>query len=782
MLLDLPPSPPAPPPRRRALDNPRVIALVGLLLIAVLVGATWLPGVSGLEETMVSEVVLYSVSAGILALLLTLAFVLARNITKIWTERQQGQPFARFRAKLVAALLLMTIVPATLVLVIGSQFLDSSADRWFSVPVDESLGAAKEIAFEYWTERQESVRLRAARLAASLRPNDMEAGNVSPLQAVVRGELATMRDGLVEVYQAVSTPAGDRDAVFLLALEAGAPPRDLVRASADRIAAQVAASGVEGSTEDDVASGGVLVRAAAPVRNAAGVVVGVVVASLHVSESLTTKARRATVAYEQYKQLEVLQVPLLGQYLALFLLLTLLILVSATWMGLYVAKRITRPVLMLAEGARAIGAGQLDLRLEQQTGDELGSLVDAFNTMAAELGTSQERLEQSRQALEQRNFDVDARRRYIETILERVATGVISLDADGRIATINGAAERLLGLERDAVGQIASDVFGREDLRVLLPLVEATRAQTGPSNTRLPSGRLGGVLAGSLEEVTLARDDRETHLAAAATILTGADGVSEGAVLVLDDVTPLIRAQRVAAWRDVARRLAHEIKNPLTPIQLSAERLRRNFASAPPKAKALVDECTGAIITEVDALKNLVDEFAQFARLRGPKMAPADLNAILADTVRLYDGVLQESLIVVEPDLAASAPLVRLDVQQIRQVIINLVDNALEALGGAGAPRRPDGAIPTIVLATRYDEAQEVLRFTVGDNGPGVPLADRDKLFMPYYSTKGRGSGLGLAIVRRIISEHGGQIEVSDAVPSGTLFTIELPVETPEWP
>jgi two-component system nitrogen regulation sensor histidine kinase NtrY len=572
-----------------------------------------------------------------------------------------------------------------------------------------------------------------------------------------------MRDGLVEIYQAVPTAAGTRDAVFLLALEAGSPPRDVVRASADRIAAQVAASGGEGATEDEVSSGGVLLRAAAPVRNGEGVVVGVVVASLFVPASLDAQSRRAADAHEQYRQLQVLRGPFFGLYFSVFLTVTLLILVSATWMGLYVAKRITRPVLMLAEAAKAIGAGQLDLRLEAQTGDELGSLVEAFNTMAAELGSSKDRLEQSRLALEQKNVEVDARRRYIETILERIATGVISLDAAGRISTINGTAARLLGLDATAIGREAAAMFDREDLRVLLPLVEATRP--------------GGARVSSLEEVTLTRDDREVHLAAAATVLTGADGAPEGAVLVLDDVTPLIRAQRVAAWRDVARRLAHEIKNPLTPIQLSAERLRRNFSTAPPNARALVDECTGAIITEVDALKNLVDEFAQFARLRGPKMAPADLNSIVADTARLYAGVLQASSVVLEQRLAPDVPLVRVDVEQIRQVIINLVDNALEALGGPAAAARPDGAPPTIVLATARDDARQMLRLTVVDNGPGVPAADRDKLFMPYYSTKGRGSGLGLAIVRRIINEHGGVIEVGDALPTGTVFTIDLPAE-----
>jgi nitrogen fixation/metabolism regulation signal transduction histidine kinase len=325
---------------------------------------------------------------------------------------------------------------------------------------------------------------------------------------------------------------------------------------------------------------------------------------------------------------------------------------------------------------------------------------------------------------------------------------------------VNGAAERLLGLGADAIGQPAARVFARDDLAALLPIIEASMA-----------GRQGGLV----EEITLARDEREIHLAAAGTMLVAEGGRPEGAVVVLDDVTPLIRAQRVAAWRDVARRLAHEIKNPLTPIQLSAERLQKNFATAPPNARALVEECTGAIITEVAALKELVDEFAQFARMRGPKLVPADMNALAADTVRLYKGVLQQGAVELTHTLAAALPRVRMDPEQMRQVIINLVDNAIDALGGATAPARLNGGRPHIGLATSHAPGSGVVRLTVSDNGPGIPPADREKLFLPYYSTKGRGSGLGLAIVRRIITEHGGTVDVADAEPQGTVFTVDLP-------
>jgi nitrogen fixation/metabolism regulation signal transduction histidine kinase len=224
----------------------------------------------------------------------------------------------------------------------------------------------------------------------------------------------------------------------------------------------------------------------------------------------------------------------------------------------------------------------------------------------------------------------------------------------------------------------------------------------------------------------------------------------------------------------VARRLAHEIKNPLTPIQLCAERMRRHFTTAPPAARALVDECTTTIVGEVESLKELVDEFAQFARMPAPRVVPSDLHVLLADTLALYNGLFPE--IRLERHFAEAVPRVRVDTEQIRRVIINLVDNAVEALGGAAAARRPDGTAPCITVETRHDRVNGVARILVADNGPGIPAEDRDKLFMPYYSTKRRGSGLGLAIVRRIVAEHGGSIEVADNVPAGTVFTIDLPI------
>jgi len=730
-----------------------------VLLLALLAALLWLPEhTNEIASPLVSEALMYTLWGVDLAILLALLFVLGRNLIKLWTERGSA-PFARFRTKLVLALLAMTIVPSVLVLISGSELINKSVNRWFSVPASDVLEASQRVAAQYFDERKTAVESRSRHLARTLPIGAVSSGDVAALKPRLDDELQTLPDAIIELYRVVPAPGGQNDVGFVFAAQSGSLETVRASAEADRLAARALTSGKSESDPAPLDTGGVLIRTATPIVSLDRPV-GVVVVSQHISPEINTQARRADNAYRQYAQLSVMKGPLTGVYFALFLMVTLLILVSATWMGLYLAKRITRPVQMLAAGARAIGAGQLDFRLEPETGDELGSLVESFNMMAAELRTSQEKLELSRGTLERTNVEVDARRRYIETILERVATVVISIDEAGNISTVNGAGMRLLGLDRGTVGQSAATVFAREDLRPLLPLVDGLR-QRNP--------------AGVVHEITLARDDREIHLAAASTALTSDAGRAEGGVIVLDDVTPLIRAQRVAAWRDVARRLAHEIKNPLTPIQLSAERLRRNFGTATPQVKALVDECTDAIITEVEALKGLVDEFAQFARLRGPKTVPAELNRLVDDTLRLYNGVLQHSSLKLERQLEADLPAVRIDVEQIRQVIINLVDNAMEALGGPTASVRPDGRPATIVVSTSHDARNGIARLAVSDNGPGVPAADRDKLFMPYYSTKGRGSGLGLAIVRRIVAEHGGGIEVSDVQPSGTTFTVELP-------
>ena len=747
----------APEPHRRPFrDNPRLILLGILILLGALVAMVTLADrAPDLNPNFLTEVLLYALSIADLIMLVALGFVLARNVVKLLVERRRGLPFSRFRAKLVGALLGLTIIPALLVLIVGTELIRSSTKKWVSQPVDAVLSSARQIAQHYYREREDVVVRHAAELSRKITPDLIRNRDAQAIGSLIQTGVTPSGVRRVDVYE---LPAGAAP-IRITAADASGPSRSEPRLASDRLAERVA-RGTGSITHEALSTGGELVQAGAliidPVTTQP---VGVVIASEHLTGELAAESQRIIAAYENYSRLRVLTRPLQGMYLSLFLMMTLMILVSATWMGLYLAKRITRPVHMLAQGAREIGAGHLDHRIEPETQDEFGSLIEAFNSMAGELATSQRTLEHSRLDLERKNLQIEERRRYIETVLERIATGVVSIGADERIETINGAAVRLLAVDRGVVGTHAERIFTRDDLQPLRTLLRQAQAGAGHN---------------AAQEIALVREGRELHLAAAATPLQGEDGTAAGAVLVFDDVTPLIRTQRVAAWRDVARRLAHEIKNPLTPIQLCAERMRRHLGQAPAPAGALVDECTTTIIAEVESLKGLVDEFAQFARMPAPRAVPQDLHKMLGDVLALYNGLFHG--IRIERRFDDTLPPVRIDVEQIRRVAINLVDNAVEALGGINAVARPDGSISTIVVETRHDRGQGVARLVVSDNGPGIPAADRDKLFMPYYSTKRRGSGLGLAIVRRIIVEHGGSIEVEDNEPSGSRFIVELPL------
>ena len=769
-------------PRRPLRDNPVLILLwIGLLVAALAAMLSLAARSSQLSLDFLSSVVLYAVSVADLTLMLALVFVLARNILKLVVERRRALPFARFRAKLVAALLGLTLIPAVLVLLVGSEIIRNAASRWFSPPIDTVISSAREIASDYYAERTRAVTTHANALARDLSTVDLASSDLTTIRSILGTELGQRQLSLVEVYRVTGRETPPVAAV----VEAAAPSLPPGFAPAFVLASRTASGGQNWSLER-LPSGGELLRGSAPIRPSPDAPpTGVVIASVYLTDELARHSARIVEAYEDYTQLLALRQPIEGVYLSFFLGLTLLILISATWMGLFLAKRITRPVQRLAAGAREIGAGHLDHRIEPDTHDEFGALVEAFNTMAGELASSQERLDRSRLDLERKSLEADARRRYLETILERIATGVVCFDAQGHVSVVNPVARRLLALDADVLGAPAATVFGRDDLRPLAELASArpvARPDRGALRGRVAGGRdgNGGVAVAvppdtaAQHEITLIRDGHERHLLAATTTL-GGDGGALESVLVVDDVTPLVRAQKVAAWRDVARRLAHEIKNPLTPIQLSAERLKRHFVDAPEPTRRLVDECARAIIAEVESLKSLVDEFSQFARMPAPKAVPTDLNALLADALALYAGLLTHATI--ELTAAPDLPPVRLDPEQVRRVVINLVDNAIEALTEARETgRMSKDAAGVIAIDTAHLPAHGVVRLRVADNGPGLPAGDRSKLFMPYYSTKGRGSGLGLAIVRRIIAEHGGSIEAADNTPHGTCFTIELPV------
>jgi two-component system nitrogen regulation sensor histidine kinase NtrY len=721
-----------------------IVALIVALAVLLAIGR----GSSTLAPDFLTDFVLSALYATNLTILVALAFVLTRNILKLLVERRRALPFARFRAKLVAILIGLAVVPAVLVLLVGSELIRTSVDRWFNQPMDEMLSSANAIAGDYYAQQQTLVSAQAQRFARALGAGNLTA-SASDVRDLVAPDVRQERIDLVEVYRLATDADGRSHVTPLVDVASPSLPREYSRASADRLAERTAASGNEARIVEQLSTGGDLIRTAVPVRSSpSGPVVGVVVASEYLTDQFAARARGMTEAYEAYQQLRVLKQPLAGVYLSFFLMLTLMILVGATWMGLYLAKRISRPVQTLAAAADEIGAGHLDHRVKAEADDEFGSLIDAFNRMAGELAASRRRLERSSVDLERKHTDVESRRRYVETILDRLATGVVSVDAAGKIRTWNAAASRLLGVDQQVPGLPVSAVLGSADLQPLaIAIDEASRHREDLRP----------------QDVSITRDGREVHLAVMTTPLKRDDDTTEGVVVVFDDVTPLVRAQKVAAWREVARRLAHEIKNPLTPIQLSAERLRRHFSQAPVATRDLVEECTTTIVGEVESLKGLVDEFSQFARMPAPRAVSTDLHALLEDSLSLYRGLLSE--IEIRTHFTDPLPRVSIDPEQIRRVILNLVDNAIEAMDRRGV----------IDIETRHDVKNSLVLVVVADNGPGIPPGEREKLFLPYYSTKQRGSGLGLAIVRRIVAEHGGSIDVTDNSPQGTRFAIELP-------
>jgi len=578
------------PPRRPFRDNPRLIlAGIGVLVVVLIALLTIARGTtSRFSPDFLSEFVLYALSAADLTMLAALVFVLARNIIKLVVERRRALPFARFRAKLVALLLVMTLVPTVLVLIVGSELIRTNIDRWFNAPMAEILSSANQIAGDYFHEQQMLASDHANRLARTLARVDLTNADVRPLRDLLAPDVTLQRVQMVEVYRVVPSAGSLPSLEPVIDVAASALPAGHSRAAVDRLAAQVLAGSAETKSIETLGTSGDLLHAGAIIRTKEGRPTGVVVATAYLTGDLAARSRRMTQAFESYNQLRVLKRPLTGLYLSFFLMVTLLILFGATWMGSYLAKRITRPVLMLSAAAREIGAGRLDQRVEPQSNDEFGSLVEAFNAMASELATSRRKVDRGTIELERKHVEVEGRRRYIETILERITTGVVSVDGGGAITTINSAAARLLSLNRQTVGQSARAVFDRTDLQPLGTLIaDAARGKAEPT----------------AHEIALAREGQELHLAAVATPLVGDTGAPEGVVLVLDDVTPLIsRAEggRVARGGAAAGARDQESVDADPAVgRAAAPPLRRRAAAGPgARERVRADHCRRGRITE----------------------------------------------------------------------------------------------------------------------------------------------------------------------------------------
>jgi two-component system nitrogen regulation sensor histidine kinase NtrY len=687
-----------------------------------------------------ASVFLYGLTVLNLSLLLVLLFVLGRNLVRVLMERRRRVLGARFRMRLVLIFLLMAIAPSLLLIVVGSDLIQQTVDRWFNVDVERILSSTQALGTGLRTSVLENSRTHARVLAREVEARGLlDAAGQGRLRRTVEVRARERRIDMVNVFTS--------DGELVAVMDPRLPVAHGAAASSEPLA-EAALAGRE--AEATVPFGaGELVRVAVPVRGPGGDVRGAMLVSTFLPGGIAAEARDVQESYAKFQKAKAFKEPIKAVYLSIYLLAALLILFGAVWLSLYLARRITTPLRHVAEGAERIASGERGVKVEfSSSDDEFTALIASFNRMSERLARSEEEVEHSRAGLTRKNQELEERRRLMETVLETVGTGVVVVDAEGTATAVNAAACRLLDLDAAVVGH-----------RLEEALVGPGRAEIPALVQRLLSGRV----ARQDREVLLPSRGRDRHLAVTVVPLGGAPGSPRGAVVVVDDLTPLMRAQKVAAWGEVARKLAHEIKNPLTPIQLSAQRIRKAHLKSAPDFEKVLTECTGAIVQEVEALKNLVDEFAQFARLPAANLAPGSLHQVIDQALSLYDGLFAG--IRFERRLASDVPTLRLDADQMKRVLINLVDNAIEATDKRG----------TVVISTEFDRSQGRVRLGVADDGPGISPGDRERLFVPHFSTKKRGSGLGLAIVSRIVQEHQGAIRVEDNPPRGARFVLEFP-------
>jgi two-component system nitrogen regulation sensor histidine kinase NtrY len=722
----------------------RNLLIISGILILLVVATVFEVGIRAPKIPFASNLIVFFLFNLNLIVFLLLLVLLFRNLVKLSFERRHKIIGSRFKAKLVLTFLALSLVPGILIFLIASNFITTSIEGWFKPQVERPLDQAMEVAQTYY-QSLESTALRHGRYMAKVVERD------GLLAESKREAFAGYLTEQQERLGVAAITIFNRDGQELVHVKNPVLAKVPTRSTNSEHVKQ-ALGGQEITTVHELDNGD-MVQAMVPIRDADQAVSGAMVVAIHVPQRLEARLRNISQAFQEYKQLRLLKNPIKGIYILLFLLMTLIIVFSATWFGLYLARGITEPIQMLAEGTREVAAGNLNYKVEVRADDEIGILVDSFNRMTGDLAASKSKLEETYRDLQAKHGEMEERRRYTETVLEAVAIGVVSLDPDGRVTTINGAAERLLGLDAVTVqGRSATRVFRSPEYVEIDALIQ----------------RMGRVREGMLDrEVHLRRHGQAVALLASATALRGPDGGYVGMVLAFDDLTELLKAQRLAAWREVAQRIAHEIKNPLTPIQLSAERLRRRLSSdRSPEEKRLLEEATGTIIQEVDGLRQLVDEFSRFARMPALTPKPTDLARLLEGVVVLY----RES----HPSLSirsvfSDLPPIEVDPDQIKRAVLNLVDNAVEAVGGTGE----------VVVQTEWLPEAHRARIVVADDGPGIAADDRDRLFVPYFSTKATGMGLGLPIVHQIVSDHGGTIRVEDNTPHGSRFVIELPAGRP---
>jgi two-component system nitrogen regulation sensor histidine kinase NtrY len=697
-----------------------------------------------------------------LIILIALIWLVSRNIGKLFIERRRKVLGARLKTKLVIAFLAFSIIPTLVLFFVSALYINSSFDKWFSLKILNTLEASLDITRTYYKSADESAQHFAEHISKSLlrrasgvegaglgRPGEPPAQPPKWLGVFLEAQRELLGLDAVEYY------FGPMDARVLAKHQDGLKrPDRFPRLSLDVL--ERAFAGETVSTSQHIASGD-LIRSVVPVRNERGAALGVVVVNSYILVSLVSKVDAISSVFADYKDVNPLKYPMKTTYLVILVMITLVLIFVAIWVGLYMARELTVPVERLVLGAQAVGAGNLDVRIAGSGHDEIAVLVDSFNRMTADLRENRRRLVQA-------STDLEKRRMQLEAVLSNVGTGVFVVDPSGEVTTFNRAASALMGVaQTEVLGKHLEQALPHECSQLVDAVKNALQNLTFQS---------GGKATDPVQWSMRVNGEHRTLNAVLTPLRELSGDTIRGVVVVIDDLTFLMKGQREMAWREVARRIAHEIKNPLTPIKLSAQRLQRRLSDLRGKDSLLLKECTDTIIRHTDELKEMVNEFSNFARFPEISPTPNDLNNAIREVVSLYSQAHRDVTFAFEAE--SKLPVFEFDRDQVKRVFINLIDNAVAAIQGMQANGRPK----QITIQTHYNPDLQMAAMIVTDSGPGMPEDVRARAFEPYFSTKAGGSGLGLAIAKRIVNDHDGFIRVQSVLGQGTQFLIELPTRS----
>jgi PAS domain S-box-containing protein len=732
-----------PPPRR---NLPLVILLVLVPLLAFLAWSQASLNLGFIRASNSEETILLLVLSTIIFLAFVIfGLILLRILLKLYVERQQQQLGSRFKTKMVMAFLGVSLVPVFFLVIVAYLLLNRTIDKWFSVPIDKIQADSQELV------RQ--LELQAAQRADHI--SNYLARSSNMIQAMGNHQPALAARLVTQEVAADPGTVGAMcfDSSGQLVAQAGDPwpdPPLIARYFPQIFGGTMPRDGLMGHWSVGQYD---LFISVDPILASSGARLGTVAGIMRLPSTMTQISSEIQRETQKYNELRNRRKAEKRNYVSMLWLLTLLILFIATWFALFFSKQVTVPIQALAHATHEVAQGNLGFQVSARSDDELGVLVLSFNQMTQQLLENRRAIDQAAVNLQEANRQLEERGNTIEAILENIPTAVISFDPEGQITRLNSTAQRLFGRARLQSARVLNDLFSPEDAQEIGRMFQRAGRQ--------------GVVAHQME-VDLG--GRRAFMAITISSVLARHG-RVGCVLVLEDLAEVRRSQRAAAWQEVARRIAHEIKNPLTPIQLSTERilrlLERMGTEAPQELLAAVADSAKLIGREVVTLKTLVDEFTAFARFPTSKPAPAKINDILDDALNVFAGRLQG--ISLQRDFAPDLPIVQADPDQMQRVIVNLVDNAAEAL--------EQSLRKEIWVRSTLARDGEAVEITIEDSGPGITPEAKERLFVPYLSTKRSGTGLGLAIVSRIITEHHGSIRVEENSPTGTKFIIELPVD-----